>query len=257
MHPPAGFAFLPETERAARATRVFDVERQGVRYVCKRLAQRALDEAWMRERLAAEGRLLAQMDGHGAPRLVASGEDAQGPWVVMERVTAPALATAPGRTDPRWLARATRAAFEALAAIHARGVVHADLSPTNVLVDEDGARATLIDFGLAVWSGAPPMLPGPFRGTLLYAAPEVARGEVFGARADLFALAASLLHAWSGEAPRPQASEAAMLLAAGEEGIEAWAARVARGLDVHVARALVECCAFDAARRPERAEGLL
>jgi serine/threonine protein kinase len=247
---PEGFTFLPGTERVTgAATRVFGVTHEGRDGVCKRLGPRAVGEAWMRERLAAEGRLLELLAGQGAPRLVASGEDAFGPWLVMEAIVWPALSARAARPDPRWLEGATGAAFHALAMVHHAGVVHGDVSPDNVLASDDAAGAVLIDFGLALGPSMPPMPAGPFRGTLVYAAPEVARGEPFDARADLFALAASLLQVWSGESPRGTAGEAAMLRAAGEEDITAWAERAARGLAREVARRLVICCAFDAKER--------
>jgi serine/threonine protein kinase len=232
---------------------VFAVQRGGSAYVCKRLPPRALGEPWMRERLAAEGRLLAALGGQGAPRLVASGEDAHGPWIVMERVPWPELGSRAGAGDGRWLERAAGSTFAALAALHTAGVVHADLSPRNVLVADDGERAALVDFGLARASFLPPMPPGPFRGTLAFAAPEVARGEPFDERADLFSMAACLLYTWSGQMPRTQESDAAMLVAAGEESVQPWAERAARGLVPGLARALVACCAPEPAARPPRA----
>jgi serine/threonine protein kinase len=248
---PAGFTLLPGTERmgAGQATRVFGVARDGEELVCKVLGPRALAEPWMRERLVAEGRLLGLLGGAATPRLVASGEDAGGPWIVMERIAWPPLESYTGKRDAGWLESAARAAFDALAAVHAAGVVHGDVSPDNVHVSGDGARAALVDFGLALGPTMPPMPAGPFRGTLLYAAPEVARGVPHDGRADLFAMAASLLHVWSGEAPRGQPTDAAMLLAAGEEGIEAWAERAAQGLAPEVARTLVTRCSFDAKDR--------
>jgi len=248
---PAGFTFLPGTERTTPglATRVFGVARGGEEHVCKRLGARALDEPWMRERLVAEGQLLGLLGGRAAPRLVAAGEDADGPWIVMERLAWPALASHARTRDAGWLERAAGAAFDALATVHAAGVVHGDVSPDNVLVSADGAHAALVDFGLAVAPSMPVPPAGPFRGTLLYAAPEVARCEPFDGRADVFAMAASLLHVWSGEAPRLQATDVAMLLAAGEQGIEAWAERAAQGLAAEVARALVARCSFDAKGR--------
>jgi hypothetical protein len=248
---PAGFTFLPGTERTTpgQTSRVFGVARAGEEHLCKRLGSRALDEPWMRERLVAEGRLLALLGGRAAPRLVASGEDAHGPWFVMERIAWPPLASYMGTRDADWMESATGTAFDALATVHAAGVVHGDVSPDNVLVSGNGARAVLVDFGLALAPTTLPLPPGPFRGTLVYAAPEVARGEPFDGRADLFAMAASLLHVWSGKAPRAQASDAAMLLGAGEEGVEAWAERAAGGLAPEVARALVMRCSFDAKER--------
>ena len=248
---PAGFTFLPGTERTTpgQTSCVFGVARGAEELVCKRLGPRALDEPWMRERLVAEGRLLALLGAHAAPRLVASGEDAHGPWLVMERLAWPPLASHAGTRDAGWLESAAGAAFEALARVHAAGVVHGDVSPDNVLVAADGARAALVDFGLAIAPSMPALPAGPFRGTLLYAAPEVARGEPFDGRADVFAMAASLLHVWSGEPPRLQTTDAAMLLAAGEQGVEVWAERASRGLAAEVARSLVARCSFDAKGR--------
>jgi serine/threonine protein kinase len=247
---PVGFTFLSGTERATgSATRVFGVAQDGRGYVCKRLGPRALGEPWMRERLTAEGRLLALLEGRGAPQLVASGEDAAGPWLIMQEIAWPALSARTTRPDGRWLEGATGVAFDALALVHAAGVVHGDISPDNVLVSNEATAAVLVDFGLALGPSMPPMPSGPFRGTLVYAAPEVARGEPFDARADLFSIAASLLHVWSGESPRPLVREAATLRAAGEEGIEAWAERSARGLEPGLARRLMRCCAFDAKER--------
>jgi len=253
---PAGFSLVPGTERVTATAVVFDVRRlegDGALLVCKRLGSRAAGEPWVRARLAAEGRLLEQLGGRGTPALVAAGEDAGGPFIVMRRVTGEPLSRRLGEGASAWLAPATRAAFAALEAVHAARVVHADLNPDNVLVSADGGEATILDFGLAVWPGAPPMPAGPFRGTPAYAAPELARGEPFDARVDLFGLAATLLHAASGRSPRPQDSEAAVLLAAGEQDVSAWATAAARDLPPHVADALVRCCAFEADARPSSA----
>jgi serine/threonine protein kinase len=155
-----------------------------------------------------------------------------------------------GEVDAGWIEKAAGRAFGALALLHGAGVLHADLNPDNVIVADDAHAATIVDFGLARWPGAPPMPDGPFRGTLAYAAPEVARGERFDPRADLFALASTLLHVACDEVPRAQDTPASMLLAAGEAGIEPWATRAARSLSAPAAAVLTRCCAFDAAARP-------
>jgi serine/threonine-protein kinase len=251
--PPEGFTLLPGADRGGGTNRVFGVSRDGVDYVCKRLGPRALSEAWMRERLVGEGRILDGLRGGAAPRLVAAGQDEHGPWIVMERVPWASLLARVGASDAAWIAAATRTAFATLARVHEAGVVHGDLSPSNILVAEDGRAAALVDFGLAVGPGMPAMTPGPFRGTVAYAAPEVVRGEPFDARADLFALAVSLLHALSGTLPRSAPGPAPMLLAAGDQPIDAWAESSSRGLPPEIVRMLVGCCAFGAEDRPASA----
>ena len=120
---PSGFTFLPGTDWPTGSTQVFEVMRDGVACICKRLGPRALAEEWMRERLAAEGRVLGAMGGHGAPSLVASGEDAWGPSIVMERVPWGTLGKRIGGSDATWISAAVHAAFDALAAVHAASVV--------------------------------------------------------------------------------------------------------------------------------------
>ena len=113
--------------------------------------------------------------------------------------------------------------------------------------------------------GASPPDDGAFRGSLLHCAPEVARGEKPTARADLFALAASILHVATGVSPRAQdahgyAGAAALLAAAAERPVGAYdalapARRAALG--PHVLDALRACLAFDPGARPARAADLL
>lgn len=239
----------------------FEVTRDGQRLVCKRLTTRWLRDETAWARLHSEASLLAALGGRDAPALVESGDDGHGPYLVMKRAVWPALALTEAARDPSWVACAARATFEALARVHeardARGplaIVHGDLRPENLAVAPDGSAATLLDFGLAVWRdaiGAPDA--GAFRGTLVYASPEAARGEPLGRRADLFALGASFLALAAGEPPRRAASEAALLALAAEEPLEPWARRAAARLAAPLAEALVACVAYPSADRPETA----
>ncbi|HSJ56799.1 MAG TPA: serine/threonine-protein kinase, partial [Anaerolineae bacterium] len=84
---------------------------------------------------------------------------------------------------------------QALSYIHAQGVVHRDLKPENVLVAVAGGTRNkpllkLTDFGLALLAGPDVRLTqaGEMMGTVLYMAPEQARGQVVDLRADLYAL---------------------------------------------------------------------
>ena len=79
----------------------------------------------------------------------------------------------------------------------ALAVVHGDLSPANLLVDDE-ARVHVIDLGLASFRDAAAPTMGLLRGTVRYVAPEVARGEPATVQSDLFSLALTLLYAASG-----------------------------------------------------------
>ena len=229
---PAGFE-LGRVLGPSQTSNVFEVARDGVVFVCKRPSARTITEG----RVEREGRALAALAGRGAPKLVLAGSDESGPFLVMEAIGASAC------TPER--------AFAALAAVHEAGddaspleMVHGDVSPSNVL-----GNATLIDFGLASWRDAR-RPPGTFAGTLRYAAPEVARGESLGQPADVFAMAATLLHLATGLPPREAASPAAMLALAGEATMDDYLERCAPLVAPQLLEALARCLAFDPRARP-------
>jgi serine/threonine-protein kinase PknK len=121
-------------------------------------------------------------------------------FLVTERIAGPSIESIASISDEgarrAALQRAAHDLAGALAHLHGRGLVHADVCPANVRLAADG-RAVLIDFGLA---GAPLPGDGAARGTLGYAAPEALTG-VRSAAVDLFALGATLYEAWSGAPP--------------------------------------------------------
>ncbi|HEX9984695.1 MAG TPA: sigma 54-interacting transcriptional regulator [Thermoanaerobaculia bacterium] len=86
----------------------------------------------------------------------------------------------------------------ALHHIHHLGIVHLDLKPTNILVDEHG-KAKIMDFGVAIESQQ--VLDRLIRGTLQYMAPEVLRQDRIDSRADLYALGMTLYETVTGALP--------------------------------------------------------
>src|SRR5262249_18843931 len=88
-----------------------------------------------------------------------------------------------------------------LAAAHAQGLVHRDVKPANILL-EDGGRVKLTDFGLArACDDTRFSQPGVVAGTPEYMAPEQARGEAVDQRADLFSLGSVLYALCTGRHP--------------------------------------------------------
>jgi serine/threonine-protein kinase len=80
-----------------------------------------------------------------------------------------------------------RQVAEGLAYLHARGIVHRDMKPENILVN-DGSECKLIDLSLAQdkWDRLNPFVRGRVEGTPLYMPPEQIRGQKVDARADIY-----------------------------------------------------------------------
>lgn len=197
-------------------------DRIGTYTLREQLGQGPAAEVWLADGLRGEVALkLAQteqgramlrheahiLDGLGHPGIVRlEARDPDGRWMAIEYVEGgPIDAWAHGRS-PRELAAVLARVADGLAYMHAHGVVHGDLKPSNVLVDADG-RPRLIDLGLA-WVGQDDA-PAGFRGTLGYASPELLQGESPSPRTDIYALGVLAYQLVTGrlphEAPDPTA----------------------------------------------------
>jgi len=124
------------------------------------------------------------------------------PAIVMEFVDGPSLKDVIAGGTQRTFAFTEKVAvhvLRGLAAAHGRGILHRDIKPGNILVSPEGV-IKIADFGLAQISVAPTLTAeGVVVGTPAYLAPEVVRGEQVDARADLFALGATLVETLTGE----------------------------------------------------------
>jgi serine/threonine-protein kinase len=148
-------------------------------------------------RFFAEGRIAAGLSHPGIVRVYESGRDphTRTLFLALEYVegrTLQDLLTAAPLPWRRALSIAAQVA-EALGHAHARGVVHRDVKPANVLLLPSG-EIKLTDFGLARLEGVPhaTTLTGKLFGTPLYMSPEQAMGEPVDGRSDLFSLGAIL-----------------------------------------------------------------
>jgi hypothetical protein len=126
-----------------------------------------------------------------------------------------------GPLSPGEVARIGRVLLAALAAAHRHGVVHRDIKPANVLFDDAGDPA-LSDFGVAVTrdltAGLTPA--GTVIGTPMWMAPEQAQGEPAGPASDVFALAATLRFAATGQGPYPPGPATTVIRRAARQQVE-------------------------------------
>ncbi|MDX8352709.1 serine/threonine-protein kinase [Cognatiyoonia sp. IB215182] len=107
------------------------------------------------------------------------------------------------RMDERELLIVGHRVAEGLVATHAKGIIHRDLSPDNIILRQgDPAKATIIDFGIAKDTavGARTIVGSEFAGKYEYSSPEQLEGQV-SPQSDLYGLGATLLAAWRGETP--------------------------------------------------------
>jgi serine/threonine protein kinase/tetratricopeptide (TPR) repeat protein len=161
-----------------------------------------------RERFVREVRVLSDLKHPAIVRYVAHGETQEHePWLAMEwldgETLGARLAREPMSVEETILLGGRIA--DALAAAHARGIVHRDVKPGNIiLVDRDPAAAKLIDFGVVRLSerdGARTRT-GLMVGTPQYMSPEQARGTGHvDARSDVFALGCVMFRCLTGRAP--------------------------------------------------------
>ncbi|HET7457797.1 MAG TPA: serine/threonine-protein kinase [Gemmatimonadaceae bacterium] len=99
-------------------------------------------------------------------------------------------------------ARVMREVAWALAYAHARGVIHRDVKPDNILLEEGSGRALVTDFGIALVANTDGMTSeGQVMGTAHFMSPEQAAGEPLDGRSDLYALGVVGYYALSGRLP--------------------------------------------------------
>ncbi|MFH8811302.1 serine/threonine-protein kinase [Streptomyces hygroscopicus] len=176
-------------------------------------AQFALDEEF-RARFRREVDAARRVGGAFTAPVLDADPEARIPWVATGYVAGPPLSQAVSDEGPLPEAsvRALGAGLaEALAAVHALGLVHRDVKPSNVLLALDGPR--LIDFGIARATEGTVSLTstGASIGSPGYMSPEQILGGDVAGPADIFSLGAVLAYAATGKAPFPGDSSAALL----------------------------------------------
>ncbi|MET9902079.1 protein kinase [Streptomyces sp. NPDC006446] len=173
----------------------------------------ALDEEF-RARFRREVDAARRVGGAWTAPVLDADPEAPVPWVATGYAAGPSLtgAVADGGPLPVHSARVLGAGLaEALAAVHALGLVHRDVKPSNVLLTLDGPL--LIDFGIARATDGTASLTstGVSVGSPGYMSPEQILGKGVTGAADVFSLGAVLAYAATGEPPFPGDSSASLL----------------------------------------------
>ncbi len=184
----------------------------------KLLSPELAEDARLRERLVRESRLAASLDHPNVVPVYEAGEADGRLFIAMRFVDGTdlrALLHSRGALDPaRAIALASQVAG-ALDAAHARGLVHRDVKPSNVLIDQADGRehAYLADFGLTQSAAERGPADGQLMGTLEYVAPEQIRGDAVDGRADVYALGCMLFETLTGTLPFAGMSDVALIYA--------------------------------------------
>jgi formylglycine-generating enzyme required for sulfatase activity len=201
----------------------------------------------MPERVQREIEALGRLDHPGICRIHAAGIESGIPFIAMSYVEGAPLREAPRAADPvRMVADVART----VAAAHAVGVVHGDVTPDNVLVTAAG-RCVLVDFGLVRLldekrsDGARPA------GTIAYLAPECLGGPPT-VRSDVFALGAVLYEMVTGRTPLVAPTREAMVSKMAHEAAPL-ARSVARTVSKDLEAILAKATDPDPARRYDSA----
>jgi YVTN family beta-propeller protein len=177
-------------------------------------------DAKFRQRFQRESRLAASIEHPNVIPIHHAGEEEGLLYLAMRLVEGRDLRAAigsEGRVDPAKTAQIVAGVAAALDAAHARGLVHRDVKPANVLLEEGGdpRRVFLTDFGISRVSGRGGTVTstGEFLGSVDYVAPEQIEGETVDGRADVYSLGCVAYHALTGEPPFPRDNDLARLFA--------------------------------------------
>nr|WP_167176099.1 serine/threonine-protein kinase [Saccharomonospora amisosensis] len=179
------------------------------------------ERATMRQRAMREARNAARFQHPNAIVVFDIAEHAGEPCLVMEYLPSRSLSAIlaeRGTLPVPEVARIGEQVAAALVAAHRAGIVHRDIKPGNILIDDNGT-CKITDFGISRASGDLTLTQtGLIGGTPAYLAPELARGADPTPSSDVFALGATLYHAIEGLPPYGDSTNQLALLYAAANG---------------------------------------
>ncbi len=236
--------------------------------ILRKVAIKILKEEYLGDpgfiaRFRSEAKSAALVEHEGIANVYDYGEDTGSAYLVMELVPGEALSRILEREkklDQEKVLDIIAQTSRALAAAHARGLVHRDIKPGNLLITPDG-QVKITDFGIArVGDQVPLTKTGQVMGTVQYLAPEQATGKTSTYATDLYSLGIVAYEALAGK--RPFTGETQMAIAMAQ--INETPPALPESIDPRVQSLVMNCLAKKPNQRPEsanslaiRAEGLL
>ncbi|MBB5511776.1 serine/threonine-protein kinase [Neomicrococcus aestuarii] len=160
------------------------------------------EDARVVKRFEEEAITAAKLSHPNIVNVLDQGVDGDTAYLVMEYVkgeTLRKLLERQGRLTPRQTLRIMEEILDGLAAAHAKGLIHRDVKPENVLLTETG-RVKVADFGLAR-AASNHTQSGTLVGTVAYVSPELVTGGNADKRSDLYAIGIMLFELLTGEQP--------------------------------------------------------
>src|ERR671932_760844 len=205
-----GGRFVLEREIGAGGMSVIFLGRDEVldRPVAVKVLRGGFEDPEIGARFRREGRTAARLSHPNIVQVYDAGEDEldgrKVSYIVMEYVPGgdlKALIDEKGPLSEKELARIGADVASGLAHAHRRGIVHRDIKPQNILIDDYG-RPKLADFGIARALGATQdTRTGSYLGTASYSSPEQLRGEEITTKSDVYSLGCTLYQAAVDEPP--------------------------------------------------------
>jgi eukaryotic-like serine/threonine-protein kinase len=226
------------------------------RPVAVKILEPDLEDSRVSTRFQREGRTAAKLSHPNIVQVYDAGEDEldgrEVSYIVMEYVSGGDLKTLVdrrGRLPETMVSRVGADAAAALDHAHARGIIHRDVKPQNILIDEYGS-SKLTDFGIArALDMNPTTSTDSYLGTASYSSPEQLQGEHVTPKSDVYSLGITLYHAAVGKPPFSGGplEVATQQVAKPPASPRSRGAAIGEGLE----RVILECLAKDPADRPD------